>query len=132
MLNKKQKLFCDEYIVDLCATKAAIRAGYSKRTARSIGQENLTKPDIKKYIDDKLAEREEINSLTSDKVIAELSKGAFTNIDVSAMKYSDKLKCLEILAKYFGLLDGSVQRNKPEDKEAIKNRILEAVKRIGA
>ena len=49
-MNPKQKIFCDEYLVSLNATEAAIKAGYSKKTARSIGQENLTKPDIKKYI----------------------------------------------------------------------------------
>ncbi len=132
MLNKKQKLFCDEYLVDLNATAAALRSGYSKKTARSIGQENLTKPDIKKYINDKLGERSEVNSLTSDKVIAELSKGAFANIDPSTMKYSDKLKCLEILSKYFGLLDGTAQKNSPADKHAITSRLLEAVQRINS
>lgn len=45
-LTDKQELFCQEYLLDLNATAAAIRAGYSKETARSIGWENLTKPDI--------------------------------------------------------------------------------------
>lgn len=45
-LNDKQEIFCREFLVDLNATQAAIRAGYSKRTARAIGCENLTKPDI--------------------------------------------------------------------------------------
>lgn len=49
-LTSKQKRFCEEYIIDCNATQAAIRAGYSERTAKSIGQENLTKPDLKKYI----------------------------------------------------------------------------------
>ncbi|MGG6834831.1 UNVERIFIED_CONTAM: terminase small subunit, partial [Streptococcus canis] len=46
-LTLKQKRFADEYIISANATAAAIKAGYSKKTARSIGQENLTKPDIK-------------------------------------------------------------------------------------
>lgn len=50
MLNDKQKKFCNEYLIDLNATQAAIRAGYSEKTARSIANENLTKPDIQKYI----------------------------------------------------------------------------------
>jgi phage terminase small subunit len=45
-LSPKQARFVDEYLVDLNATQAAIRSGSSARTARSIGQENLTKPDI--------------------------------------------------------------------------------------
>jgi phage terminase small subunit len=45
-MNTKQERFCREYMIDLNATQAAIRAGYSKKTAGSIGQENLTKPEI--------------------------------------------------------------------------------------
>ena len=55
-LTVKQKKFADEYIITGNATESAIKAGYSKKTARSIGQENLTKPDIKNYIDERLAE----------------------------------------------------------------------------
>lgn len=57
-LTPKQQLFVDEYIKSGNATDAAIKAGYSPKTARSIAQENLTKPDIKSYIDAKLAEIE--------------------------------------------------------------------------
>jgi len=57
-MTAKQMRFCDEYLTDLNATQAAIRAGYSKKTARSIGQENLTKPDIKEYIEKRMAEKE--------------------------------------------------------------------------
>jgi phage terminase small subunit len=49
-LNEKQRLFVIEYLKDFNATQAAINAGYSKKTARSIGQENLTKPDIQAEI----------------------------------------------------------------------------------
>ena len=57
-LTAKQILFCDEYIKSGNAKDAAIKAGYSPRTAKSIGQENLTKPDLKSYIDAKMAEIE--------------------------------------------------------------------------
>ena len=46
-MTEKQKRFCDEYLTDLNATQAAVRAGYSKKTAYSIGEENLRKPEIK-------------------------------------------------------------------------------------
>lgn len=57
-LTAKQQRFCDEYLIDLNATQAAIRAGYSQKTAKQIGQENLTKPDIKEYIEKRMAEKE--------------------------------------------------------------------------
>lgn len=49
-LNDRQERFCLEYVKDLNATQAAIRAGYSEKTAKSIGAENLTKPDLQKRI----------------------------------------------------------------------------------
>lgn len=55
-LTEKQKRFADYYIETGNATESAIKAGYSKKTARVIGQENLTKPAIKSYIDEKLKE----------------------------------------------------------------------------
>lgn len=57
-MTEKQKRFCDEYLIDLNATQAAIRAGYSKKTAKQIGQENLTKLDVKEYIEKRMAEKE--------------------------------------------------------------------------
>ena len=56
-LTPKEQRFCDEYIVDLNATQAAIRAGYSRHTARSIGSENLTKPAIIFQIESEKRER---------------------------------------------------------------------------
>lgn len=55
-LNEKQKRFCDEYLIDYNATQAAIRAGYSEKTAYSQGQRLLKKVEIKTYIEEKLAE----------------------------------------------------------------------------
>ncbi|WP_455390182.1 terminase small subunit [Lactiplantibacillus pentosus] len=55
-LTPKQQKFADEYIKSGNAADAARKAGYSKRSARSVGQENLTKPDIKQYIDEQMAE----------------------------------------------------------------------------
>lgn len=57
-LTEKQKRFCDEYLIDLNATQAAIRAGYSKKTANRTGPENLSKPVIKEYIDQRMAEKD--------------------------------------------------------------------------
>lgn len=57
-LTAKQQRFCDEYLIDLNATQAAIRAGYSEKTARAIACENLTKPYIQEYIEKRMAEKE--------------------------------------------------------------------------
>lgn len=63
-LTPKMKKFCLEYLKDLNATQAAIRAGYSKHTAKSIGVENLTKPAIKEFLDKKQQQHEEQSDVT--------------------------------------------------------------------
>lgn len=72
-MTAKQKRFCDEYLIDLNATQAAIRAGYSKRTARQIGKENLTKLDIKQYIEKRMEEKEKALIADQDEVLEYLS-----------------------------------------------------------
>lgn len=57
-LTPKQKKFADNYIESGNATQSAIKAGYSRKTAKSVGSENLTKPDIKSYIEKKMKEIE--------------------------------------------------------------------------
>lgn len=78
-MTKKQKRFCEEYLIDLNATQAAIRAGYSPDTAKAIGCENLTKPDIRAHIDLVMAERSRRTGVNADRVIQELAKIAFVN-----------------------------------------------------
>lgn len=78
-LTKKQKLFVEEYLIDLNATQAAIRAGYSPDTAYSIGQENLKKPEIKNAIDKALAERSRRTGINQDRVLMELARIALLN-----------------------------------------------------
>ena len=78
-MTKKQKRFIEEYLIDLNATQAAIRAGYSPDTAYSIGQENLKKPEIRAHIDRAMAERSKRTGVSADRVIQELAKIAFNN-----------------------------------------------------
>jgi phage terminase small subunit len=80
MLTDKQKRFVEEYLVDLNATQAAIRAGYSEKTARSVGSENLTKPDIMAAIEEAQAARSERTGITADQVLTELAKIGFYDI----------------------------------------------------
>lgn len=79
-LTEKQQRFCEEYLLDLNATKAAIRAGYSESTARSIGCENLTKPDIQEYIADLQAKKAEEHNISHNRIIQELVKVAFGDV----------------------------------------------------
>ncbi len=72
-MTEKQKRFCDEYLIDLNATQAAIRAGYSKKTAKQIGQENLTKLDVKEYIEKRMAEKEKELIADQDEVLKYLT-----------------------------------------------------------
>ncbi|MCT7911661.1 terminase small subunit [Arcobacter lacus] len=78
-LTPKQKLFCDYYLISLNATEASIKAGYSKKTAKEIGAENLTKPNIKEYLQNSMNKRAEKLEITADKVIGEIAKLAFAN-----------------------------------------------------
>ena len=77
-LTPKQKRFCDEYLIDLNATQAAIRAGYSKKTARSTANENMTKPDIQAYLSKKMQKRAERTEITQDRVLQEIALIAFS------------------------------------------------------
>ena len=76
-LEDKQERFCQEYIIDLNATQAAIRAGYSPKTARQIASQNLSKLNIQERISELKKDARERNDLTLDKLIQELSKIAF-------------------------------------------------------
>lgn len=78
-MTKKQKRFVQEYLIDLNATQAAIRAGYSPDTAGSIGNENLKKPEIKAAIDKAEAERSKRTGINQDRVLQEIAKLAFLN-----------------------------------------------------
>ncbi len=71
-LTDRQETFCKEYIIDYNATQAAIRAGYSKKTARSVGSENLTKPDILARVRALQKECAEKMCITPDWVIMQL------------------------------------------------------------
>ncbi|MGS5517779.1 terminase small subunit [Clostridioides difficile] len=73
-LTEKQKRFCDYYIETGNATEAAIRAGYSEKTAKVIGAENLTKPYLKNYIDEKLKEFESNRIADAKEVMEYLTK----------------------------------------------------------
>jgi phage terminase small subunit len=79
-LTAKQRRFVDEYLKDLNATQAAIRTGYSQKTARQMGAENLSKPVIQAAIAESMADRSSRTGITADRVLQELSRLAFLDI----------------------------------------------------
>lgn len=78
-LTEKQRRFVDEYLIDLNATQAAIRAGYSVKTAREQASQNLTKLNIQQAISEKMAERSKRTGVNQDRIVLELAKIAFVN-----------------------------------------------------
>jgi len=111
-LTEKQKRFCEEYLVDLNATQAAVRAGYSPKTAGRIAGENLKKLEIQNYISELMQKRSERTRITADNVLKELQKVAFSDIKVSGR---EKLKALELIGKHLGIFDG--QNQESDDKQ---------------
>ena len=79
-LTPKQQRFVDEYLIDLNGAQAAIRAGYSARTARQIATEILSKPDIAEAIQEAQEKRSKRTGITQDAVLRELARIVFFDI----------------------------------------------------
>ena len=79
-LTDKQRKFCEEYLIDLNATQAAIRAGYSENSANEIASQNLAKLNIQEYLSKRQKELSEATGITQKKVIEEYAKIAFVDI----------------------------------------------------
>lgn len=120
-LTNKQKRFCEEYLIDLNATQAAIRAGYSKKNANNIASENLAKPNIQEYLkermdskqNDLIASQDEVlqyltrvirDKTDSDQVVMEGIGDGVSMARTIRVKPSerDKLKAAELLGKRYG------------------------------
>ena len=106
-LNERQRLFCEKIVVNPNATQAAIDARYSRRSASSIGHENLQKPKIQRYISQLRQERNLRAQVTADRVLAELAKITFAE---KGVKTGYKLKALDMLAKHVGLYDEETRK----------------------
>jgi phage terminase small subunit len=79
-LRDKQQRFIEEYLIDLNATQAAVRAGYSAKTAHEIGQENLRKPAIAFAINQAKLAQSERTSITADQTLQEYASIAFSDM----------------------------------------------------
>lgn len=119
-LTDKQARFCEEYLIDLNATQAAIRAGYSEKTAREQAAQNLSKLNIQEKIAELKAERSKRTEITQDSVIQELA--AVARAEVKGVRAVDKLKALELLGKHLGMFVERYEVNAAE----IEKRIAEA------
>ncbi|MBN6075790.1 terminase small subunit [Aggregatibacter actinomycetemcomitans] len=131
-LTNKQKRFIEEYLIDLNATQAAIRAGYSEKTAYSIGQENLNKPEIQRGIAEARNKRAERTQIKQDDVIrmllenieiasgkkavikTEIRKsedGELVGDDIAQFVYesSSVNRSLELLGKHLGMFSDKVE-----------------------
>lgn len=118
-LTVKQQKFADEYIVSGNATQSAIKAGYSEKTARSMAAENLAKPYIKSYIDERLEQLSDQKIADQEEVLTYLTnvmrgketeavataKGIFEGVEVGA---KDRLKAAELIGKRYSLWKDSV------------------------
>lgn len=102
-LTEKQQRFVDEYLIDLNATQAAIRAGYSVKTANEQGSQNLAKLSIQQAIAEQMAERSKRTGINQDRVVLELAKIALVKMTdivdnqgrIKADASPDDLACIE-------------------------------------
>lgn len=122
-MNAKQKRFCDEYLIDCNATQAAVRAGYSKKTAKVTGAKLLTNANLKIYIEEQLEKMHNEKTADAQEVLEYLTavmRGQHTeqtlqligegvqkiaDIDVSA---KERLKAAELIGKRYGMFKENV------------------------
>ena len=122
-LTDKQRRFCEEYLIDLNATQAAIRAGYSQNTARQIASENLSKLDIQEYLTQLKSERSERVSLNADWVMTRLRENVERAMQLTPVldrngnptgvfRYDGAVanRALELIGRHLGMFDSSDDR----------------------
>jgi phage terminase small subunit len=137
-LTIKQKTFVDEYLIDCNATQAAIRAGYSAKTANRTASENLSKPVIQKAITIAKQERAERTKINADYVLQQIAEfldcsfgrrpikkvvnidGEFQSVEVSEFSHSGVGKALELMGKHV-----SVQAI--NDKQTVEHSVVDRI-----
>lgn len=117
-MTPRQKKFCDEYLISGNATDAAVKAGYSPKTAKNIGSENLAKPDLKAYIDEQLAQLHSDKIADAEEVLKYLTsvmRGEYTEevpllcgdgmqtLTPKEVGAKERIKAAELIGKRFGL-----------------------------
>lgn len=129
-LTAKQKMFVHEYLVDLNATQAAIRAGYSEKTAEVIGFENIRKPNIEKAIQKAMDERAKRVDVTAERVLQELAHMAYDDIknylsyrtEKTLLDYDDTGKPIIGYKQVVDVLDSDVVDTRNIQEISINNK----------
>lgn len=152
-LNEKQKQFCNEYLFDFNGTQSAIRAGYSLKSAYSIANENLKKPEIQNYLKELIESRNERVQITQDELVRDIIEVKNRCMQKAPVMVFDKLnkeyiqmkdgqgrdvwkfdssgatKALDMLAKHTGLYEADNKQRLSEpvkieiDRDTVKNVI---------
>mgnify|MGYP000497130518 CR=1 FL=1 len=122
-MNTRQRKFCDEYLISGNATDAAIKAGYSPKTAYSMGNENLNKPELKAYIETeldkihsaKIADAEEVMKYLTSVMRGEhteeiplLCGDGCQELTQKEVGAKERLKAAELIGKRYGLFTDKV------------------------
>jgi len=110
-MTKKQQRFCDEYLVDCNATQAAIRAGYSEKTAYSIGVENLKKPELKNYIEQQMQNMQDKTVASAEEVIQYLT---------SVLRGQSSAEIVVVEGTGDGCSEARTVQKAPDEKERLK------------
>ncbi len=118
-LTTKQERFCLEYVVDFNATQAAVRAGYSEHTAKSIGSENLTKPDIQEVLAALKARDASKLELTHQMVLEGLH-GIAADSDATV---SARVRAYELLGKHQGMFTDRLEVTQIPDPTLVRSWI---------
>lgn len=119
-LTIKQKKFADEYIRLGNSTQAAINAGYSKKTARQIGADNLSKAYIREYVNEKMDALDKKKTMQIKEIMEELTSIARGEIKEERLDkdgkivetrplFADRLKAMDMLGKRYGMWNGMAQ-----------------------
>lgn len=110
-MTEKQKLFCDEYLIDLNATQAAIRAGYSEKYAHTNVSKLLQNTTIKEYIENRIAEKE-------DKLIAKQNEVLKYLTSVMRGESKSEIVVVENIGDYMS--EARTMEKAPDEKERLK------------
>ena len=123
MLTPKQRAFCEYYIACHNATQAAIKAGYSKKTAYSQGQRLLKNVEIKKHLDE-TAQKATTRHIASAQEVLDFLSSIMSSKDE---RTSDRLKAASMLADHYKLLDGDKQNDGKTQLDELCDVLKQAV-----
>lgn len=110
-MTDKQRRFAEEYLIDLNATQAAIRAGYSERTAAAQAARLLINVNVQQYIAARQADARARVEVTQEEILLQLKKIGLSDVDAEDIKVADKLKAMDMMIRMLGY-------DKPQNESA--------------